>query len=354
MTEPDNNEYTLTSNFYRTATVADIELSITPEGLGRKVLRAEVVDNPKVASDSVKACVVHQRRRTTSDAWADLPGPSLQNTTYKEPSKFPLDSAETTKLFGHLADLYQVGPDQIKRGRVTVRLHNEDEIIQTDSARAALIRRLLDAEHGEEVWHVLIELQPDLANKLAVALRHSQRQSAVDEFTAMLGQTLTEDTWKAFLREHCWMFGASNVSLIDESRLDIKNIADLPFKVDGGFLDLVELKRPDTPFWMKTKSKDAIYLYRGKYPIPHYELNGAMAQVSSYILQAEKHVSDTDFRKTHGVTPLKPRGLVVHGRSHDWGEVEWEAFRLLNDTLHGVQVMTFDHLLAQAKRAIDL
>lgn len=31
---------------------------------------------------------------------------------------------------------------------------------------------------------------------------------------------------------------------------------------------------------------------------------------------------------------------------------EWEAFRLLNDQLHTVQVMTFDHLLRQAERML--
>ena len=118
-------------------------------------------------------------------------------------------------------------------------------------------------------------------------------------------------------------------------------------------MDIVELKRPDLPFWLTTSSRQP-YLYRRKFLLPHHELQGAIAQTQHYILQAEKHVADTDFHETHGVTPLKPRGLVVHGRSNAWGPREWTAFRLLNDGLHGVQVMTFDHLLAQAKRAITL
>jgi hypothetical protein len=57
--------------------------------------------------------------------------------------------------------------------------------------------------------------------------------------------------------------------------LDIKNTADLP-EVEAGFMDIVELKRPDLEFWTRTKA-GALYQYRGKYPIPSYELQGAIA-----------------------------------------------------------------------------
>ena len=60
-----------------------------------------------------------------------------------------------------------------------------------------------------------------------------------------------------------------------------------------------------------------------------------------------------EYIKDHGgVIPLKPRGLVIHGRSDGWGVEEWESFRLLNDELHTVQVITFDHVLKQGKRML--
>ena len=331
----------------------DIELSRSGKGLSRKVLRSQLVDNPKDSRCAVRATLVHQRRKTATDEWLDIPGPTLTNTTVKDVAKFPLDSAETWKLMGHLSDLYDIGTDGIQRGRVVVELHNQDEVIKTDAARAEIIRKLLTADHGGQVWDLLVQLQPDLADKLAAALRHQQRAAAVQKFEQNIGKVRPEDKWKAFLRRHIWMFGGSNVQIIDESRIDIDNTADMPFEVDGGFMDIVELKRPDFQFWTLTTAKST-YLYRAKYPVPHYELQGAIAQTAGYILQAEKHVSDSDFFSTHGVKPLKPRGLVVYGRSVEWTDVEWTAFRLLNDNLHGIQVITFDHLLAQARRAVNL
>src|SRR5205807_1916851 len=130
------------------------------KGLSRKVLRAELVDNPKDRKQSVRACVVHQKRASTNDAWQDLTGPTLTNTSVKEPSKFPLDSKETWELYGHLTDLYEIGADGIQRGRVVVQLHNQDEVIRADRGRAEIIRKLLQADHGGEVWDLLVKLQP--------------------------------------------------------------------------------------------------------------------------------------------------------------------------------------------------
>jgi hypothetical protein len=88
--------------------------------------------------------------------------------------------------------------------------------------------------------------------------------------------------------------------------------------------------------------------------VPHHELYGAIAQLSHYILQAEKQVDSKDYISDHqGAVPLKPRGVVVHGRSSTWTEDHWSALRLLNDELHGIQVITFDHLLERAKRSLD-
>jgi len=64
-------------------------------------------------------------------------------------------------------------------------------------------------------------------------------------------------------------------------------------------------------------------------------------------------VDSEDYIRDHGgILPLKPRGLIIQGRSSKWDRDEWEAFRLLNDELHSIQVMTFDHLLRQAEQML--
>lgn len=349
----DDLVYEIDSSFYRVGQVNDIELSVSESGLTRKVLRAEIVQNPQKPENRVRACLVHQKRHRTGDDWDDIDGPSLKQTSFNSPSKFHLDSSETHKAFDHLINLYKIGEEGVHRGKEFVRMTEPSEWIRVGTKRAELIAKLVEGEHGEEVWEQLVKLQPGLSSKLAVARIHEMRRKALQEFESAISEARGEDHWKQFLRKHRWVFGSANVGIIDEGRIDIKHIADIPFEVAGGFMDIVELKRPDLPFWAQTSGSVTV-LYRKKFLLPHWELEGAISQTANYVLQAEKHVADTDFLKTHGVKPLKPRGLVVHGRSIDWGDREWQEFRLLNDRLHGIQVITFDHLLEQARRSVEL
>lgn len=346
-------KYTVESTFYRTAKVSDVELSISKKGMRRKVLRTTLVNNPNIPENSVEISIVHQKRRSADVQWSDLIGPSLAQTTINNPSKLSLDTKETRALFEHLTNLFKVDTATIEKGVFTVEiLREEDVIIRSDSARSRLVRRLLEEHHGPEIWELLVQLEPDLAKKLTLSLAMQERQKAIHNFEAALEEENDEQFWQDLIENNLWMLGSGNVALLDERRLDIKHIADLPVAIEGGFMDIVELKRPDIPFWARQRNAAETFRYRGKYLIPDSGLSGAIAQTNHYILQAEKQVANSDFYKAHGIKPLKPRGLVIHGRSHGWGEDEWEAFRLLNDHLHGLQVMTFDHLLAQAKRAI--
>jgi Domain of unknown function (DUF4263) len=351
----DNARYTVESDFYRTARVSDIELSVSSKGLSRKVLRATLVDNPKAKDNSVELCIVHQKRRKVEDEWADVTGATLAQTTVSTPSRLSLDTAETRALFRHLENLYGIGTQGIRRGQATVEvLRNEEQIIRTDSSRAQLIRKLLESNYGSEVWELLVQLEPDLAKKLSVSLAIQERQRVLDQFEHALTEEHDEHFWQQLIGKNLWILGSGNVALLDERRIDIKSVADLPVAIEGGFMDIVELKRHDVPFWAQRRSVAENFRYRDKFLIPDYGLQGAIAQTSHYILQAEKHVADSDFHTTHGIKPLKPRGLIVHGRSIGWGDEEWEAFRLLNDHLNGIQVMTFDHLLAQGRRALSV
>jgi hypothetical protein len=349
----DDVSYQVDSKFHLTGQVSDIELSTSSNGLTRKVLRAEIVENPKESTNSVRASLVHQKRKHVEDLWEDVAGTDLKQTQVNRPSKFTLDSAETRVAFEHLVNLYEIGKGGVNPGKEVIRMTDPGEWLRVGRQRADLIRQLIVSGHEQEVWDILAELKPDLTRSLSVALLHKKRSAAVAEFEEALTETRDENFWKKLLRANEWMFGGANVRIVQESRLDIQNIADIPFEVAGGFMDIVELKRPDLPFWAQS-STGGDFHYRNKFLLPHHELQGAISQTFNYILQAEKQVANTDFIRAHGVVPLKPRGLVVHGRSSTWTQEQWDAFRVLNDGLHGVQVMTFDHLLEQARRSLHV
>lgn len=338
----------------RTSKIEDIELFISENGLTRKVIRSEIIENPKIKENSVKIAVVHQRRSKSDSPWQDLGGKTLSELKAGEAAKISFDSRQTKDLLEHLLNLYKIGEKGVRLGNTILEIANEDRVIRTDASRARIIKKLLDKRYSNEIWEALVEQEPDLIKKINLARVYKDREKSLKEFEDNIKSDRDENFWRDFLKRNKWVFGSSYINIIDERRIDIKNETDLPFEVDGGFMDIVEIKKPSSAFWTLTKS-GRNYLYRGKFLVINPELQGAISQLSGYILQAEKKVDSKDFISSHkGIVPLKPRGLIVHGRSESWKEEELCALRLLNDELHNIQVITFDHLLQRAKRILEI
>jgi hypothetical protein len=211
-------EYIMSSTSCISAKMADICISESENGLTRKVLRAEVVENPNDKAKSVKFAIVHQRRNR-NQPWSDLGG-SLSNLKAGQAAKIQLDTRETLSLLEHLLNLYEIGKAGVRRGVTVLKLANEDEVIRTDAGRARLIRKLIDGEFGHEIWTRLAAADPGLATRLSMAQIYQDRQLVLDEFEESLGLDHIEAYWNAFLKKNKWIFGSSYVEIIDEGRID--------------------------------------------------------------------------------------------------------------------------------------
>ena len=199
---------------------------------------------------------------------------------------------------------------------------------------------------------LLVEFITDndlLPTDLLRSVDYHRRCKAVAELEGMLAEDLTEAPWQRWFECNDWVLGTEFVRLIDERSIDVKHIADYLMEAYDGFLDLVEIKRPEgkLKFW-------ADKLDHGN-PVPHTELIKAITQASRYILEVERESNDLKFfERIGGVKAIKPRCVLIYGRSADWGAEQREAYRVLNAAYHNLQVMTFDHVLDRAKRILDL
>ncbi|MCG2690171.1 DUF4263 domain-containing protein [Candidatus Parcubacteria bacterium] len=168
---------------------------------------------------------------------------------------------------------------------------------------------------------------------------------ALDEFKTSLADPNKKERnyWQPFLEKNRWMFGLSYFVLLDESRIDLWDTADYLFESEDGFIDIAEIKHPHIEFWQKDSSGN--YKKYRNFIQQSEELKGAITQATNYIFQVEKKFSDPDWCRKNGCeTPVKPKCTVIFGRSDKWAIEEKTAFRLLNDSLHGIEVITFDHL----------
>lgn len=188
-----------------------------------------------------------------------------------------------------------------------------------------------------------------IAEDLADGLRQAKRAKAVREFEQMLGEDLVEQRWQKWFQENDWVLGSEFVRILDERSIDTANISDFLMEAYDGFLDIVEIKRPGggLKFWSGA-------LDHGN-PVPSADLIKAITQATRYIFEVEQEANSAKFRqRMRGVRTVKPRCILIFGRSGSWSPDECEAYRILNAGYHNVSIMTYDHVLARARRILGI
>jgi len=188
-----------------------------------------------------------------------------------------------------------------------------------------------------------------LPEDLIAGLQNQARTNAVGEFENMLDQNLVEQRWQEWLKNNDWVLGSEFVRILDEREIDTTNITDYLMQAYDGFLDIIEIKRPEgnLRYWADTQD-------HGNY-VPSADLIKAITQATKYIYEVEREANSVKFLERVGnVKTIKPRCILIFGRSNDWNNEQREAFRILNSSYHNLTIMTYDHVLSRAKRILDI
>lgn len=224
-----------------------------------------------------------------------------------------------------------------------------------DAAATNILSGILSSDTNKQiVLDFLKHNYPELDKKILTYQLVQSRRKALEEFKESLNDPDKKEVnyWQPFLEKNRWMFGLSYLAPLDDRSIDLWNEADYLFKSEDGFVDIVEIKHPHIPFWQLTKG--VYYRYRGNI-MPSGDLRGAMTQATNYIFQIEKKFSDVDWQRENDCkAPVKPTCTIVLGRSENWDIEENTQFRLLNDSLHGVSIISFDHLYNRAERLLKI
>ena len=188
-----------------------------------------------------------------------------------------------------------------------------------------------------------------LPDDLIIGLHNQTRRKAVREFAAMLEQNLVEQIWQKWFKRNDWVLGSEFVEILGERRIDTDNVSDYLMKAYDGFLDIVEIKRPqgNLRFWNGSKDHNNY--------VPSPDLIKAITQATKYIYEIEREANSAKFQdRVDGVKTVKPRCVLIFGRSNDWDGEQREAFRILNSSYHNLTIMTYDHVLERAKRILGI
>jgi len=217
-----------------------------------------------------------------------------------------------------------------------------------DSENAQQIRALFSLPDKREVVRFILENEV-IPTDLAAGLRQAHRARAVREIEEMLSQDLREAPWQRWFQTNSWVLGSQFVRILEERHIDTQHISDFLMEAYDGFLDVVEIKRPEggLAFW-------AAALDHGNF-VPSSDLTKAVSQASRYIYEVEREANSVKFlERVGGVKTVKPRCILVFGRSNDWTDKQTEAYRILNASYHNLTVLTYDHVVARARRIAGL
>lgn len=187
-----------------------------------------------------------------------------------------------------------------------------------------------------------------LDENVECAFTSLRRKRSLDEFEENIDADNDERFWQEWFSKNKWFFGSDFSKILDERDIDVNHIADYIAKSNDGFVEIIEIKKPNgMNFWSSSPDHDNL--------VPSIALVKAITQCENYVYAIEQKINCIDFsERVDGVRIVKPKCLLVFGRSSDWTDKEKIAYRLLNSSLNHVYVITYDLLLERAKINLGL
>lgn len=260
--------------------------------------------------------------------------------TEQPKSELTLDTEEFLNLISFLQENYEPFKKGIK--------HYIPIDGRFDERDISHLKAIFDNPEKQQLLDFIVSHEI-IPQDLIIALENVNRKNSVEEFEHMLENDLIEHRWQEWFEQNDWVMGTEFVRVLDEREIDTANISDFLMQAYDGFLDIVEIKRPEgnLKFWMET-------LDHGNY-VPSSDLIKAITQASRYIYEVEREANSNKFLERVGnVKTVKPRCILIFGRSFDWDEKKSESYRILNSSYHNLTILSYDHVLERAKRIVGI
>lgn len=190
-------------------------------------------------------------------------------------------------------------------------------------------------------------LSEELAGALRGAIRLSEMRNAVAGLRQLLdGGVTAESSYQDWCETHSWAFGNAYVMRDSVRTISIGDTLDLLLpSVISGYRDIVELKRPDMTVLQYDKAHRNYYFSQ--------DTSRAIGQCHRY-LDVLHEVAAKGLMDHPEIVAYHPRAIVVIGRSATWNEDVLRALHGLNRRISDITVMTYDQLLAQGERLLDI
>ncbi len=237
--------------------------------------------------------------------------------------------------------------DYIQENYTPLSLGEDSYISLSDDSLSKILKQVATLNlHPDKLVDKLYE-SGVLTENLSVAITAAERRNIINEFEQKISLNEPESVWQEWFNKNKWILGSEYIKILTERNIDEHHIADYIMQSFDGFLDLVEIKKPSLRFWTGPDT-------HGNYT-PSAELISAISQCLNYLYRIEKQSDSLDFhQRVAGVEIVKPKCMLVYGRSNDWNNQQKEAFRILNSAYQQINIITYDQLLERAKHLLGI
>lgn len=240
--------------------------------------------------------------------------------------------------------IYSLKSVDVPKGRLRAVSGDEAELLDRIKLSQSFVQKVMRTFDTPEAQELLIQAKQDDVNNLFASVKQAKNRQALKEVDGLLGEDTSEHSLEEWIKDNDWVFGIEYIRRLDATRIGIHEDSDLLVESLDGYADLIELKKASAhPLFNYDSDHDCYY--------PAATLSQVLGQVINYLRIMEANYAI--LKSEDGLDVLKPRAKIVIGRSSQFrDEKEKNALRTLNDTLHNIEVITYDEIVARAKRIV--
>jgi len=356
-------EYRVVSTSSRTAAVEPVVLSLRENddgALTRRVLLPTVVVNTGEPDASVHVTIAHQRRARAGAQWDEPSQFSLARLRAGEEIRLDLHASEVLRLYRHLRDLYGIAQRGIPASEDHLTVVDADEVALIRGSTREIVSKLLGA-HGDGIFEVIGEIDPDLLTAAVLTRQHRSRMAALTDFESHLDGGWTEDDWQHFFEANEWIFGHGLAYQFLTTLQSQPDYGGQSYVGRGGqrgdflmsteanarFSVLVEIKLPTVDLVQDATYRNGAHKFG-------VELAGGVSQIQTNCRTWAEEAARTDANREalaeRGVDVVLPKGIVLIGDTRHLDTFsKRRTFELFRRHLTNPEVLTYDELLARAR-----
>ncbi|WP_162419522.1 Shedu immune nuclease family protein [Cyclobacterium roseum] len=164
------------------------------------------------------------------------------------------------------------------------------------------------------------------------------------EFQKNLEDGISENLWGKYLKKNLFLLDSKYVKILPELNVILRGSRNVDFGMidTKGYLDIFEIKKPDTPLLAADTDRGNYYW--------HTSTVKAIVQAEKYLFNAERKASnlaeDISREERISVKVVKPRAILITGHSDQLDSDEKrDDFKVLRQSLKNIDIILYDELL---------